>query len=374
GALAKLSFDQYQVLEPVQWGSERFFAAGNFFTPNRRAKIVPVSVQPTGYQPSSDYPFVLNTGRLRDQWHTMSRTGLTARLTRHTSEPYAELHPDDAAQLAVESGDILKVTSVWGSAFARVLVNEGQQRGMVFMPIHWNGVNSANSRIGAVVNPVVDPISGQPESKFTPVALSKAEFAQYGFILSAEALPLLTQTDYAVNVRLANGWRQEFAVSTALDVTALGLAEASSDPATLEYHDPAQGIQRLAWLGQSSTQDQLSRVVMVAHSANRLPPRGWLDERLGQSVDALTRRSLLSGVAADPAADIGEIVCSCFVVGKNTICRAIAEQQLTSVAAVGQCLKAGTNCGSCQSEIAKLIAQVAPKADPVSLAQTALGE
>lgn len=369
GELSQLSFEQYQTLEPVQWGATRFFAEGEFYTPNRRARIVPVSVKPTGYQPSNDYPFILNTGRLRDQWHTMSRTGLTARLTRHTSEPYAELHPDDAAQLQVENGDLLQITSAWGSALARVVVNDGQQRGMTFVPIHWNGINSSNSRIGAVVNPVVDPISGQPENKFTPVALSKAVFAQYGFVLSAEALPLLTQTGYAVNVRLGNGWRQEFAVATALDVTTF-----ADVGAILEYQDPAQGVQRLAWLAQSQDQAQLSRVVMVAHSANRLPPRGWLDEQLGQPIDALTRRSLLSGIAADPAADIGEIVCSCFVVGKNTICRAIVAQQLNTVAAVGQCLKAGTNCGSCQSEIAKLITQLAPKADAISLAQTVLGE
>lgn len=399
--LAELSFDEYQSFVPMQWpvlktfhqhphptspsegeehipphnggrqggggktDSKRFFAEGEFFTPNRRARIVPVSLQPTGYQPSAAYPFILNTGRLRDQWHTMSRTGLTARLTRHTSEPYAELHPDEAAQLAVQNGDILKITSDWGSAFARVLVNDGQQRGMTFVPIHWNGVNSSQSRIGAVVNPVVDPISGQPENKFTPVALCKAEFAQYGFVLSAEPLPLLTETDYAVNVRVGHGWRQEFAFSTAVDAAAL-----SDLPATLDYQDTAQGMHRLAWLDQ----DQLSRVVMVAHSADRLPPRGWLDEQLGQPIDALTRRSLLSGIAADPAADIGEIVCSCFVVGKNTICRAIAAQNLTTVAAVGQCLKAGTNCGSCQSEIAKLITQFAPKADAISLAPTVLGE
>lgn len=381
--LATLSFEEYQDLAPVQWGSKRFFAEGDFFTPNRRARIVPVSLQPTGYQPSPEYPFILNTGRLRDQWHTMSRTGLTPRLTRHTSEPYAELHPDDAAQLQVETGDILKVSSAWGSAFARVLVNDGQQRGMLFVPIHWNGVNSANSRIGAVVNPVVDPISGQPENKFTPVALCKAEFTQYGFVLSAEPLPLLTDTGYAVNVRLGNGWRQEFGLAQAVDQAVF-----ADTAASLDYQDAAQGIQRLAWLDlelgldldsiESQTQNRLSRVVMVAHSANRLPPRGWLDEQLGQPIDASTRRSLLSGVAADPAADIGEIICSCFVVGKNSICRAIQTQNLTTVAAVGQCLKAGTNCGSCQSEIAKLIAQIGstavPKAAAISLAQTVLGE
>jgi assimilatory nitrate reductase catalytic subunit len=351
--LADLSFEEFQQFAPVQWpvpkgqreGQARFFAQGAFYTPSQRARIVAVSHQPTGYSTSDEYPYVLNTGRIRDQWHTMSRTGLAARLTRHISEPFAELHPTDAIVLDVVEGDVLSLRSAWGQATARVLINDGQQRGMVFMPIHWNGVNSQHSRVGGLVNPVVDPYSGQPELKFTPVHLSKAVLPIHGFWLTTQAQPL-QGLDYAVQVRLSTGFRQEFAGSFEL-MTWVDQLKAShaADVECIEYFDLSRSIARLAWIAHG-------RLVAVAMTGqpNTIPPRAWLDSLLGHPIDSATRRSLLSGVAADPAADVGPIVCSCFAVGKNTICRAIQDQALTTVAMVGQCLKAGTNCGSCQSE------------------------
>ncbi len=358
--LADLSFEEFQQFAPVQWpvpkgqrdGQARFFAQGAFYTPNQRARIVAVSHQPTGYSTSDEYPYVLNTGRIRDQWHTMSRTGLAARLTRHISEPFAELHPTDAAVLDVVDGDVLSLRSAWGQATARVLINDGQQRGMVFMPIHWNGVNSQHSRVGGLVNPVVDPYSGQPELKFTPVHLSKAVLPIHGFWLTTQAQPLM-ELDYAVQVRLSTGFRQEFAGSLELMAWVDQLkASHAADVECIEYFDLSRSVARLAWIAHG-------RLVAVAMTGqpNTIPPRAWLDSLLGHPIDSATRRSVLSGVAADPAADVGAIICSCFAVGKNTICRAIQDQALTTVAMVGQCLKAGTNCGSCQSEIAKLIEQ-----------------
>ena len=398
-ALADLSFAQYQRLAPVQWPvvkspqppsfphpsplpegegtqkaegldlsalvqTKRLFAEGDFFTPNRRARIVPVSHQPTGYSTSDQYPFVLNTGRIRDQWHTMSRTGLTARLTRHIGEPFAELHPQDAKALGVSTGDILYLQSAWGTALARVTVSDGQQVGMVFVPIHWTAVNSSKSRIGALVNPVVDPVSGQPEAKFTPVALIKAVLPQQGFVSSLHALPLLTDdaeyglSGYAVNVRLGTGSRQELALLH-VPTDVLGWLEPAinlpADVQRIEYLDEARGLVRAAWL-----QDGILIAIAMLGPAESLPARGWLDGLIGQAISDSDRRSLLSGIAADPAADVGPIICSCFAVGRNTICNAIKDQKLSTVAMVGQCLKAGTNCGSCQSEIAKLIEQSAP--------------
>lgn len=371
--LATLSQDAFDALEPIQWpirqvgneiiGTERLFGKGDFYTANRRAKIVPVSNQATGHVTSARYPYALNTGRVRDQWHTMTRTGLTARLTRHIGEPFAELHPFDASALGVASGDILQVNSQWGQALARVIINEGQQKGMVFVPIHWNGVNSTQSRIGAVVNPVVDPYSGQPECKHTPVALQKAGLTQHGFIMSLEALAM-PAADYAVNVRTIHGFRLEFAgierdLSATNDDAALWLTRQAGMPLgaeRLEYHDSASGVIRLAWI----LNDKLIGFAALAAGNDvrtNLPSRSWLDDQLSQPISAVTRRTLLSGVAADPASDVGPIVCSCFSVGKNTITRAICEQNLTTVAAVGQCLKAGTNCGSCQSEIFRILEQ-----------------
>ncbi len=371
--LSTLSQVAYDALTPIQWpikkvdqilvGTKRFFSDGGFFTTNRRAKIVPVQNVATGNVTSNEFPYALNTGRVRDQWHTMTRTGLTARLTRHIGEPYAELNPLDAEKLHVSNGDILQINSKWGQALARVVINDGQQRGMVFVPIHWNGVNSSQSRIGAVVNPVVDPFSGQPECKHTPVMLQKALLHSHGFIMTLNSLALI-DTDYAVNVRTLNGFRHEFAFnSDSLHVAnedsikwLLSQIDVPVGAERMEYIDLAQGVVRFAWI----LNQRLIAFAAIAANVDAqatLPARSWLDDQLGQEVSSVTRRTLLSGLAADPNSDVGPIVCSCFSVGKNTITRAIHAQNLTTVAAVGQCLKAGTNCGSCQSEIFRLLEQ-----------------
>ena len=97
-------------------------------------------------------------------------------------------------------------------------------------------------------------------------------------------------------------------------------------------------------------------VLVLASESDAVPERSWLSSQLGKPVDDLTRRGLLSGRPSDPASDVGRTVCACFGVGEKTIRRAIAAERLESVAAIGRCLKAGTNCGSCQSELKNILA------------------
>ena len=117
---------------------------------------------------SNDYPFVLNTGRVRDQWHTMTRTGLSPRLGQHTPEPFVEVHPDDAAALGLK--DFARVATAHGEGIFKVALNDGQQRGSLFVPIHWNGETASAARVCELVAPHTDPFSGQPEAKATPAA------------------------------------------------------------------------------------------------------------------------------------------------------------------------------------------------------------
>ncbi len=120
--LAALSAAEYDTLAPVQWpvtsgetsARTRLFGNGGFFTPGRRARFVAVTPRPPGRGTSSEYPLVLNTGRVRDQWHTMTRTGKSPRLSGHVVEPYAELHPFDARLRGIADGELVRVTSRWG--------------------------------------------------------------------------------------------------------------------------------------------------------------------------------------------------------------------------------------------------------------------
>ncbi|MFP5430249.1 MAG: molybdopterin-dependent oxidoreductase [Gammaproteobacteria bacterium] len=355
----------YDTLEPVQWpvpsrqpgGSQRLFADGRFFTPDARGRFLPVTARAPVNLPDADYPLVLNTGRIRDQWHTMTRTGLTEKLLTHIGEPFCAMHPDDAVVAGLAERDVVALESRWGRALARVQFTTDQTRGTVFMPMHWTGVLASASRVGAVVNPVVDPVSGQPESKHTPVRVRRFEAAWHGFMLSDIALPL-PSTDYAIAIRGGKFWRFELAgVSRQMDIAELAnelqrnvQAALPSQSEMLEYEDAARGVYRRAWV----VEDRLRAVCFVGPDTG-LPERNWLAGLFGKELCALGRRALLSGRPADPSADVGRIICACHAVGEKTIRKAIAVQNLDSVAAIGTCLKAGTNCGSCQPELKQIL-------------------
>src|SRR6188474_3312528 len=187
GALSEVSDASFDALDPVVWpcregegaGGMRFFAEGGFFTPDRKARFVAPEAPALRGAASNEYPFVLNTGRVRDQWHTMTRTGLSPRLALHVPEPFVEIHPDDARAHGL--GDFARVTTQHGSGIFKVALNEGQQRGALFAPIHWSGETGSSARICELVSPHTDPHSGQPESKATPATIAPVDFVCRGF-------------------------------------------------------------------------------------------------------------------------------------------------------------------------------------------------
>ena len=186
GALAALSDAEFNALDPVQWparagaprGDTRFFADGSFFTPDGKAQHASRRRRRARRRRSSPkFPFRLNTGRIRDQWHTMTRTGLSPRLGAHLPEPFVEVHPDDAAAHGLTHGGFARVSSPYGACVLKVVVSEGQQRGSLFAPIHWSDETASSARVGELVTPANDPYSGQPEAKATPAAIAPVAFA-----------------------------------------------------------------------------------------------------------------------------------------------------------------------------------------------------
>ncbi|HET8880712.1 MAG TPA: nitrate reductase, partial [Solimonas sp.] len=178
--LADMSRGDYDALAPIRWpvlapgvGSERLFGDGRFPTDDGRAAFVPVTPRAPANPPGEQFPFVLNTGRIRDQWHTMTRTGSAPTLASHLPEPYVDLHPADALASGVRDGGLARVTSRWGALVVRVRCSGEMRRGQLFVPIHWNDRFASDARVGALVNPVVDPISGEPEFKHTPVRIDE---------------------------------------------------------------------------------------------------------------------------------------------------------------------------------------------------------
>ncbi|USU04391.1 molybdopterin-dependent oxidoreductase [Sphingomonadaceae bacterium OTU29LAMAA1] len=333
----------YDAMTPFRWGGIPF-ADGRYSTPDGRARLVPVVQKPIA-KPLADWPMTLNTGRYRDQWHTMSRTGLSPKLARHREEPLVEVHPDDAAALALADGALARVATPQGDSLFRVRIATTQRPGELFTPIHWTDRSATGGRTGLLPRPLADPISGQPGFKATPARITAVMTGWRGFVIVAGELAARPNCLWATRVAVPCG--------TAWDLAGNGDAAALDTllPAgqRLEAIDAARGTRRIAILRDG----RLAAALFVTRDGT-LPPRDWLVEQLAEPQAAPT---LLAGRAPGVQVDRGPIVCACFDVGLKTILTTIAAQRLTDVAAIGTALKAGTNCGSCRPALAKLLAE-----------------
>lgn len=353
-ALADLDAEDFARLAPFQWpypqgqapGETRFFAKGGFYTPDGKARAIAVHLPRARDQ--EDGALTLNTGRVRDHWHTMTRTGRSATLSAHIAEPYAEIHPDDAIARGIAPADLVEVTSPHGRAVLRALLSTRQRKGSVFVPMHWSEIFASTGRIDALVAPRTDPVSGQPASKQMQVRIARKDVAIYGFALLRER-PSAPASDYWAVARTVAGWRLELAWFGAdadfgdLARTLLG-EEGRSD--TLSYHD-AQGAEaRFARF----TGARLTGLVYLSRQPVELS-RHWAAGLLSTDFpNPAARMGVLAGRADAARPDPGPIICACNGVGANTIQTAI-QCGAADLDAIGACTNAGTNCGSCRAEI-----------------------
>jgi len=335
-------------------GTARLFTDRRFYHPDGKARFIAVNPRPPAHAPDDEFPLVLNTGRIRDQWHTMTRTGRSPRLSSHLPEPFVDLHPQDALLCGVREGGLARVASRWGALVARVRASGEVPRGSLFVPIHWSGQFASDARVGALVNPAVDPVSGEPEFKHTPVRVEPFLVDWHGFALSRRRLAVDTAT-WWVRIQGQEFIRHELSGRGRIaDLHAWGRALAGVTDAGadwLEYSDATAGTYRAALV----VDDRIETCVFVSPRPD-LPSRAWLAALFAKPVlEEVDRVGLLVGEPVNREADAGPLVCSCFGVGRNVIVKAVLAQNLKTVAEVGQCLKAGTNCGSCVPELRALL-------------------
>ncbi|MBD3730423.1 MAG: molybdopterin-dependent oxidoreductase [Sphingomonadales bacterium] len=336
---ATCSDAEYDAMEPFQWGGTHPCAT-RFPTDDGKARLI--AVAPPQAEPGrSDFPLRLNTGRYRDQWHTMTRTGLSAKLSIHRREPLVEVHPDTAARAGLIDGGLARVTTPYGNSIYRVQVSDGQPRGEIFVPMHWSDAVSAGGRTGRLAQPLVDPVSGQPGFKNTRARIEAVEPQWRGFLASRDR----PQPDvlYWTTSPVAQGWLTELAGMGAIDIDALLPAGHRSEAADLQ-----RGMQRIA----VTDQDGALAAILFVTRRGQLPQRDWIAAQLGSSEGSTTE--WLAGRPSQPLKDRGPTVCVCHSVGEFDILEAI-EAGAKDVAAVGQCTQAGTNCGSCRPMIARLL-------------------
>ncbi|AHK46732.1 nitrate reductase [Ensifer sp. ENS11] len=359
GAYAEIDGAGYDALMPFQWPqprgtastATRFFAEGGFYHPDGRARFIATTSQ-VADRVSDAFPFALNTGRVRDHWHTMTRTGKSARLSAHIGEPFVEIHPRDAMELDLSPADLVVLESPFGAVVVRALITDRQARGNLFVPMHWNDQFAAKARIDALVPPITDPVSGQPASKNVAVSARRFSASTYGFAVSA-ARPEGLDCAYWALAKARGGWRLELASQTEPDDWVAWCRRIFDIPADIEpigYADGPSGHRRLAFFDGA----KLLLALYLAPEPVAVA-RSWAVEQLGAShADLRLRFALVAGRPGADKPDPGATVCSCFNVGINQIVAAV-RGGCRSVEAIGQTLNAGTNCGSCRAEIRGIV-------------------
>lgn len=345
-AKAAIGNHDYDAMAPFQWSAQPF-ADGRYPTSTGHARLVAVTQRPLE-APLRDWPMTLNTGRYRDQWHTMTRTGLSPKLARHREEPLVEIHPEDAVTLGLDDGGLARLTTPQGESVFRVAHHSGQRRGELFTPIHWTDRQSSGGRTGLLARDLADPHSGQPGFKLCPARITPVAVDWRGFLIVHGDAPS-PDCLWATRVTVPGGALFELAGrggSTELD-RALPKGE------RIEAIDPARGTRRIAILREG----RLAAILFVTRTGE-LPARDWLIAQLGRPQGL----QVLAGRAPGAQVDRGPVVCACFDVGLHTIVAAIRDQQLVDVAAIGAAIGAGTNCGSCRPALARILTEMPKEA------------
>ncbi len=363
-------------------GTARLYLDRQFATADGRARFVPVSTQLTAEKTDALFPLHFNTGRLRDHWHGMSRTGRVARLYAHEAEPRLWLNVQDMAARGLQNGDLAMVRSRRAAMVLPVALSDEMAAGQAYLPMHWGARSLSNAGANSLTIASIDPQSKQPELKHAAIAISKAD-------LPWRLVALRTARDGADAAEQALRWRQQvsallpecekgggFASLTLAGreqpVVVLRMALAAplaaerinelaakldfDDQHCLAYRDAQRGIVKIAQV-ENSAADAIGDLTCGVLLAGETAAADWLLAAMSERLPtASLRRWLLAPVSTPPTpvSGKGRVVCNCFNVGASEIKAAIAGG--ADLAGLQERLKCGTSCGSCVPELKKMVA------------------
>ena len=373
---------QWPLPEGQSHGAVRLYADGQFPTAGGRAHFAPTQARPLAEKRDAHYPFSLNTGRLRDHWHGLSRTGTLGRLYGHAPQPTVDLHPSDLARLRLKAGDLVTLTSRRGSLVLPTAASTAVAPTQAFVAMHWGDEVLGGKHTGgvnALTSPAFCPHSKQPELKHTALKISPAALpwqllarawlpADIALQRRAELLAACSSLDYATCMPFgrepgAVGVWLRAAAPTAPDAAWLAGIEAllgldAID--VLRYADPQRGQRRSVRLVAHAAGGARVQAFLLSGDTQAA---GWVSTLLMDELPAQAfGRALLAGTATPPVAVAarGVQVCNCFDVSEPDItaclarCNGTAEQRLVQLQAT---LKCGTNCGSCLPALRQQVAR-----------------
>ncbi|GAA6151773.1 nitrate reductase [Pseudoteredinibacter isoporae] len=354
GQLSNLSISEYNSLQPQQWplpdkkASGRPFEGMRFSTASGKAKMFAIEPRLPVHMADRSFPYVMNSGRLRDQWHTMSRTGRSANLNGHIDRPCVYINSKDAKVLGVQAGGLIKASSRVSDVVAFAEISDDVVQGQCFMPIHWSEQFASSANVSNLYPGIVDPISGQPESKQTVVNLEALHSERYIQLYSKTELSL--REGFWVKSRGHEGFHYL-------------LAFPDQEVNCQEYLKIISGVHG-EWLSYSHgvaenmmclREGKVEFLAFVRDQPVNVS-REWLDYIFAQAPLGFSDIQCVLRGQAGNAFELGPKICSCFNVHQKTIVDEI-ESGAGSVSELGERLRCGRNCGSCKPELASLIKQ-----------------
>jgi assimilatory nitrate reductase catalytic subunit len=356
---ADITDQDYDDMPPFQWpqNQKRLLTTGQFPTCTRRANFIAVRGTPAPKADAS-FPFTLNTGRLRDQWHTMTRTGFVPALMESAGEACFTISEHDAAAYNIAEGDLIRVTTRHASAVLPAAISPAQRRREIFAAMHFTNAYSSAGSVNRLVGATRDAQSGQPASKHERAAIEPLPTLWHGILQSKISAPEQGQF-YAARIPLPEnmhrltlaGWKKLPQADTLSD-WATRLCGADADDERVEFFDAARAAYRLGIFRQGC----LTAALFIHRSAAGLPTPEALAALFKTPAHAANRTAILRGTSSQ--AEKAKIICVCHHVSETAITAAIESQNLTTVAAIGAACKAGTNCGSCKGELAQLLSKI----------------
>ncbi|MGS3184665.1 molybdopterin-dependent oxidoreductase [Aeromonas taiwanensis] len=349
--LAGLTRAEFEALEPLRWpvnarwpkGRDRLFEDGRFATPDGRARLLPLAQHfppQQGAGPGEDLPLLLNSGRLRDQWHTMTRTGHVPRLQEAEPWPRVRMGAASLLALGVREGDLVRLGNGLGEALLLAGLDEGLREGEAFLPMHWTDSQCSQGAVNRLIAPVVDPLSGQPMFKQGRV--------------QARAQPTRWEGLWCGR----HEWREPvdwWARRPLPEGNCTLLASWSESPAILWQRLGAEGHWlrlplKEGWLAVALAGDRIEGLLLVAARRPSIKV-DLLASLLGTPLQA----GGLSQTLSQALAGESRLVCSCLRVSEERIVDAITRQGVSELPGLQALLGCGSNCGTCLPEIDKLL-------------------
>lgn len=375
-----LSYTLLNEQGPQQWpfktgdltGKARLYADGVFQKPDGKAQFLNATYKGTADKTDARYPLHLLTGRLRDQWHGMSRTGNVAQLFNHAEEPVIHMSADDMMRRSIKNGDIVRVSNKRGSLVLPAQTSDEVKPSQTFIPMHWGSQYMHGLGVNALMPSAYDKVSKQPELKHTAIKLEKLELPWRMTVMrtihNLEVLQklkgFLSHFEYAscglfgretenhcgmLILRAAHTEAPDEQVIQDIDAL-LGM---TGDAPLLNYLDAKRGIsKRILVETNLENKAEVTGVRLVGETL----AAAWLKDVMGTGeFGPELRRWALAPLSAPPAGQRsrGKIVCNCLDVAENEIIDNI--QLGADLLTLQNKLKCGTQCGSCVPELKQLV-------------------